>query len=427
MEKYQELDPLTVKVKSGFERVRQDIGKIEKLAESIKKYGQIHPILITRDYELIAGGRRLAACLMLKCNVSATFQDEVTPFLMRSLELEENLQRKDFTEYEKLESLNALHALKVEEYGRWGDSNDKGAWSSKDTAKLLGVSEAIVSRDLTTYSDIHTLGLKDMKKAKTKTELRKKVDTAKKIINAVVNMPKPTEGESPYNLLQGDSLFHMASLGTDSVNILMTDPPYGIDIDKVASSARGIGNTVAGHTFADDWANAEGLYKTLAVESFRFCTKDAHAFVFCAPEFVNRLQQLFRDAGWNVYPRPIIWIKQASGQSNQPTKWPASCYEMVIYARKDQAFLVKEAFLDYLQVSPTLPSTKVHSTQKPVELLETLLSYVCHKGQVMYDPFGGSFSSVVAATRLGLRSISIEKSPVAFATGSTFVHENVGD
>ena len=59
-----ELMPTDIKVKDGLERFRKDLGEVNKLAESIKKYGQLQPIVITRNYELVCGGRRIAACLL---------------------------------------------------------------------------------------------------------------------------------------------------------------------------------------------------------------------------------------------------------------------------------------------------------------------------------------------------------------------------
>jgi hypothetical protein len=42
-------------------RYREDMGDVRLLAESIKRVGLLHPVVVTRDGKLIAGGRRLAA------------------------------------------------------------------------------------------------------------------------------------------------------------------------------------------------------------------------------------------------------------------------------------------------------------------------------------------------------------------------------
>ena len=46
-------------------RVRKDLGDLDALKNSLRTYGLLNPITITRDYELIAGERRLQAAKAL--------------------------------------------------------------------------------------------------------------------------------------------------------------------------------------------------------------------------------------------------------------------------------------------------------------------------------------------------------------------------
>ena len=47
-------------------RIRQDAGNLDDLAKSIESVGLLHPVVLTQDYKLIVGGRRIAAFLHLK-------------------------------------------------------------------------------------------------------------------------------------------------------------------------------------------------------------------------------------------------------------------------------------------------------------------------------------------------------------------------
>ena len=91
------LNPTTIKIKDGLNRFRQDLGEVRKLSDSITRYGQLQPIGITHDKELVWGGRRVAACILAELDVLAVYQDDVDEILHRELEIEENLQRKNFT------------------------------------------------------------------------------------------------------------------------------------------------------------------------------------------------------------------------------------------------------------------------------------------------------------------------------------------
>ena len=87
-------------------RGRDNLGDIQSLAESIERYtsvlpetsGLIHPILIEKSGRLVAGGRRLAAHKLLgRTTIAAHFVEDLPDDSHRELELEENVQRKQFT------------------------------------------------------------------------------------------------------------------------------------------------------------------------------------------------------------------------------------------------------------------------------------------------------------------------------------------
>ena len=88
-----------IKVKK---RIRKEKGDINALADSLKRFGQINPIVITKKNVLVAGERRLEAARSLGWRtinaVIADIPDEVTKL---EYELEENVQRRDFTKEEE--------------------------------------------------------------------------------------------------------------------------------------------------------------------------------------------------------------------------------------------------------------------------------------------------------------------------------------
>lgn len=94
------------------ERVRQDIGDLGPLMESMQKHGQLNPINITRDNELIAGHRRLLAARELGWTyIDSLIIDRDTQIEKLQLELEENVHRKDFSPEELLAGYRRLEKL----------------------------------------------------------------------------------------------------------------------------------------------------------------------------------------------------------------------------------------------------------------------------------------------------------------------------
>ncbi|MDR2135740.1 MAG: ParB N-terminal domain-containing protein [Treponema sp.] len=90
-------------------RVRQDMGDIGALAESLKKFGQISPIVISKKNVLIAGGRRLEAAKSLGWrNIGAVIADIPEGLSPLEYEAEENLQRRNFSPEESAEAARRI-------------------------------------------------------------------------------------------------------------------------------------------------------------------------------------------------------------------------------------------------------------------------------------------------------------------------------
>lgn len=94
-------------------RVRQDLGDLEALKDSLRHYGLLNPITLNSKYELIAGGRRLEAAKQIGwTSINAVILDNMTPTAELEMELEENNQRKEFTDGELLSGYKRLEKLK---------------------------------------------------------------------------------------------------------------------------------------------------------------------------------------------------------------------------------------------------------------------------------------------------------------------------
>jgi len=116
-------------------RTHFDEDKLMELADSIKKYDVIQPIIVRREDDkiyLVAGERRLKAAKMAKQkNIKAIFLDS-KDFL--EISLIENIQREDLTAIEEAEALEQLR--------------DKKNYKAKDLSKIIGKAESTISETL---------------------------------------------------------------------------------------------------------------------------------------------------------------------------------------------------------------------------------------------------------------------------------------
>lgn len=91
------------------ERRREELGDISSLAESIRNYGLLAPPVLTDDGELVAGQRRIEAMKLLGWTETPYInKGQLTQQQLHEIELEENIRRKDFTEYEISKNMVAL-------------------------------------------------------------------------------------------------------------------------------------------------------------------------------------------------------------------------------------------------------------------------------------------------------------------------------
>lgn len=94
-------------------RIRQDLGDLSRLMESIKTHGQINPILINSKRELIAGHRRLEAIKRLGWkNIEVRITDSEDAINELEMEIDENLHRRNLSAVELAEGMNKLEQLK---------------------------------------------------------------------------------------------------------------------------------------------------------------------------------------------------------------------------------------------------------------------------------------------------------------------------
>ena len=94
-------------------RIRQDLGDLSKLMESLKAYGLMNPVLINSNRELIAGRRRLEAATRLGWkNIEAHIVDSSSDVDELEMEIDENLHRRNLSAVELAEGMSRLEKLK---------------------------------------------------------------------------------------------------------------------------------------------------------------------------------------------------------------------------------------------------------------------------------------------------------------------------
>lgn len=128
------------------ERFRKDMGDLDALAASIREHGLLHPPAVTEDGTLIAGHRRIQACLRLGMSTIPVRRIAVADLL--SAERDENQVRKDFTPSEAVAVARAIEdRLKAASHER-RSAAAKARWARQKEGEVNVADSATFTRHL---------------------------------------------------------------------------------------------------------------------------------------------------------------------------------------------------------------------------------------------------------------------------------------
>jgi DNA modification methylase len=200
-------------------------------------------------------------------------------------------------------------------------------------------------------------------------------------------------------IYHGDCREALLEVGDGTVDVLLTDPPYGMAF----GGFRGVEANVR----ADGARQGIRLVRQMLAEAKDKMSPEAHAYLFCHWESWPD----FYDAASAYMPikSALIWWKNRGGMGDVEMEY-ARDYEVILFGAYGRRGLggkrdgsVIEGFAPAGNISG-----RFHPTEKPVPLLRYLVGKSVPVGGLVLDPFMGSGSTLVAAKDAGARAIGIE-------------------
>lgn len=413
------------------DRQRQDFDmqKLDDLATSIDTNGLIHPPAVRYDadrnaYTLIAGERRWRAmgtlielgktirCGRYTCpvgDIPVLDLGSMTDAAAFEAELAENIDRENLTWQERSRAEFRLHSFRSEQATEAGapaqtfQATATEILQRKNPEADVALGSAIT--DVATRIQLaRFLDDPDVASAKSQKEAVKVIrykQQAQRNAVAAQAFDENSARAVPHTLLSGSMEVHMGDLAAETYDVLLTDPPYGIDAQSFGEQS-GIG-----HNYNDSEDYFNGLIGRLAEESFRVCRAQAHAYVFCDPRRFEFIKLQFELSGWAVWYAPIIWAK-GNGMLPRPDHAPRRTYECILFASKGDK-PVRKVGHDVISI-PAVRGLQ-HGAQKPVDLYVDLLARSCAPGDKVLDAFAGSGTIFPAANRAKVIATGIELEP----------------
>ncbi len=234
-------------------------------------------------------------------------------------------------------------------------------------------------------------------------------------------------GNSEHKIILGDALIALKTIKDDSVDLIFADPPYNI------------GKNFNG--YKDKW-NKDEDYLNWCYKWIDLCIKKLKSngsfYVMTSTQFMPFLDIYLREK-IKILSR-IVWSYDSSGV--QAKRYYGSLYEPILFCVKNENrytfnahdILVeaktgsKRKLIDYRKNPPQVYNSQKtpgnvwdfprvryrmneyenHPTQKPIALLERIIKASSNKGDLVLDPFSGTFTTSFVAKRLDRRSMGIE-------------------
>lgn len=340
---------------------KHDERQIKNVMQSIKNYGVVQPLVVDKDNVLIIGHCRLIASKRLKLKeVPVVRLEDLSEDEAQKLRLLDNKLNESEWDFDLL--AEQIPELDFDEYDiDWGIEQKE-----EDTEIVEDEPPAPPEIPFSQLGDLWLLG--------------------------------------EHRLLCGDStdmgVIEALTEG-NKVDVLFTDPPYGMNLDTDYSSMVNRLDFAQEKNFTGGKKYAQGKVDEFHPEMITTCLSvDADEVFLWGADYFAELLPNKNDGSW------IVWDKRANGNDDvdedySSDKMYGSCFELCWSKKKHKRDIARVKWAGVFGTEKEFDHKRWHPTQKPIALASWFLERYSKDGQSVLDLFGGSGSTLMACEQLG--------------------------
>ena len=350
--------------------------QITKLRSSLREYGFISPVIIDREFNVLAGHGRVAAAKEEHiAEVPCVFVDHLTEAQKKGYILADNRFAMDAGWDEDM--------LRVEMEALQGMDFDLGltGFDEKEIADLFDLDTGEAKED--------------------------DFDVEEELEKPCVAQAGDVWHLGKHRVICGDSTVaetYQRLLGEEKVNLVCTDPPYFVALESTSGRIRN-----------DDLSDKEGYeFLMKAFGCFHEAmTKDASIYVFYATAKARIFHDAYEDAGFKV-GAGLVWKKDRLVLTR--TDWKYT-HEPIIWGwRKDGKHIwygdqKQTSVFEFDRIKNSKREGFGHPSSKPVPLIAYLIKQCTQVNGLVLDGFLGSASTLIACDQLGRICYGVELEP----------------
>lgn len=396
-------------------RQRKTFKGVDSLADSIKRIGLLHPIIITRDNKLVAGECRIKAFIELGyTEIPVQYYENLSEEEIKGIEIEENIKRQNMHWKEEAEAVLSYHEMLCRK-----DED----WTPEKTSDAIGISRPVLVR----YNIVAQAIRKGNKNVGSAENIGSAYNQAQREIQRATDeeianvtnidiiddsdeddtdntdklISKSSIRSPDLDIVKQDFLKWAPTYKGRKFNFIHCDFPYGINYQK---SDQGGGSRRG--TYDDSPDIYWNLLKCFCDNIDKFMMPSAHVmFWYSMTYHIPTVQFLEKHApSLVINPRPLVWHKSDnSGILPDPERGPRFTYEVALHMIRGDRRIVKSVAASYS--APTTSAVSQHLTQKPEPVLKHYFRMYIDELTEMLDPTCGSATSIIAADASGAKRV----------------------
>lgn len=412
-------------------RQRSDVfpRAVADVKDSILRNGLLNRPVVEREgeqFRLIAGETRLTAIdsiakdgksflcgtdLVEPGFVPVTIFDALTPLARTELEFDENFVRTQPSPQDRIRAMAQIHRLRVAQNPLQTIAQTAKELADKNLPSLSGQMNSPSAIQAELYNAVLVekhLDNPTIAKARSLKEavgLVYKMEDDAAQAELIRRRRLHSESHSSVRIEHGDLFEKMKELRANTIDLILSDPPYGINAHRFHKGDRsGEADSHGGaaatnlHAYDDTPEQARRIYLCLLREGFRVTKAQANLVLFIGYKHFDWLVEQSKAMGWVPWERPIIWQKSQS--EGLITGWGRKgfiyTYDVIFFATKGQRGL-NNPHLDIFQHNKVSRKNRVYSAEKPVALMREWIELCTLPGDMVLDPCAGSGSTLIAA------------------------------
>jgi site-specific DNA-methyltransferase (adenine-specific) len=215
---------------------------------------------------------------------------------------------------------------------------------------------------------------------------------------------KKNEFEKPIKIINtnqiiilGNSIEVLPTLELKTFDLLLSDPPYGMDFKSGWNNKEKIANDKIEDTIT--------LFENVLKEAVPLLKDDAHFYLFGNIDFLPEIKPIIEK--YLNLKNILIWDRKVIGMGDLKTY--GFSYDIVYFGyNKKWKDLNGTRERDILQFNRVTPSANIHPTEKPIDLLEYLIKKSTKENDKVLEPFAGGGSTLIACKNTNRLATGIE-------------------